>query len=272
MNYFIDFEATQFSEEIISVGCVNENGETFYALVSPVEGKVTPFITNLTGITKEMLDDALSPDKVFETFYDWIFSSDTETPEFFVWGNSDKNFISHTCHKTNSLKARMALGYISASMRDYGRMCKKEFKWATEHGLLKVLQKFEPDAEQNHNSLDDAVMLKKVYDYLHNTPKEILNEMFFTWLKTPKAQNENISEEPVIKVEDLAEGTIYFKNKKRISATFATIDDAVLWIRDTKVKEGTDAYTNFNYDLTKKKILHSCRTNSLYYSIKWFMK
>lgn len=51
MNYFIDFEATQFSGEIISVGCVREDGETFYVLVQPQKGKLTPFITNLTGIT-----------------------------------------------------------------------------------------------------------------------------------------------------------------------------------------------------------------------------
>ena len=26
MNYFIDFEATQFSNDIISIGCIDENG------------------------------------------------------------------------------------------------------------------------------------------------------------------------------------------------------------------------------------------------------
>ena len=29
MDYFIDFEATQFSGEIISIGCVDENGKEF---------------------------------------------------------------------------------------------------------------------------------------------------------------------------------------------------------------------------------------------------
>lgn len=37
MKYFIDFEATQFSREIISIGCIREDGQTFYALVAPKE-------------------------------------------------------------------------------------------------------------------------------------------------------------------------------------------------------------------------------------------
>lgn len=85
MKYFIDFEATQFSEEIISVGCKREDGETFYALVRPVEGKITPFITNLTGITAEMVEEAMSPDTVFEMFYDWAFKDANEMPEGYVW-------------------------------------------------------------------------------------------------------------------------------------------------------------------------------------------
>lgn len=68
MKYFIDFEATQFSMEIISVGCVREDGQTFYALVAPKEGKITPFITNLTGITAEMVKTAMTPDSVFRSF------------------------------------------------------------------------------------------------------------------------------------------------------------------------------------------------------------
>ena len=33
MKYFIDFEATQFSQEIISIVCYREDGEMFYSLV-----------------------------------------------------------------------------------------------------------------------------------------------------------------------------------------------------------------------------------------------
>ena len=35
MKYFLDFEATQFSHRIISIGAVCENGHSFYSLVKP---------------------------------------------------------------------------------------------------------------------------------------------------------------------------------------------------------------------------------------------
>lgn len=71
MKYFIDFEAMQFSNEIISVGCVSENGEKFYSLVQPQKAeKITEFITSLTGITYEELFSAPSADKVFSEFYE----------------------------------------------------------------------------------------------------------------------------------------------------------------------------------------------------------
>lgn len=67
MNYFIDFEATQFSNEIISIGCVNETGEKFSSMVY-TDKKITSFITNLTGITDEMNKAAPSLDDVFTLF------------------------------------------------------------------------------------------------------------------------------------------------------------------------------------------------------------
>ena len=79
MNYYVDFEATQFAGEIISIGCIREDGETFYSLVAPVKSKITPFITNLTGITEEMLETALDPTTVFNSFYDWVWK-DNDLP------------------------------------------------------------------------------------------------------------------------------------------------------------------------------------------------
>lgn len=53
MNFYIDFEATQPGNEIISIGAVSDDGATFSCLVKPVASEITPFITELTGITVE---------------------------------------------------------------------------------------------------------------------------------------------------------------------------------------------------------------------------
>ena len=83
MKYFIDFEATQFSQEIISVGCYREDGEMFYSLVAPhSQKKVTNFITELTGITKEMLANAPTSDEVFCKFSDWVLENDGTADEW----------------------------------------------------------------------------------------------------------------------------------------------------------------------------------------------
>ncbi len=71
MKYFIDFEATQFTQEIISIGCIREDGEKFYSLIKPKNLKtITKFITELTGISKKDLVNEKNSDEVFENFFD----------------------------------------------------------------------------------------------------------------------------------------------------------------------------------------------------------
>ena len=97
MNYYIDFEATQFSNRIISVGCVNEKGEEFYSLVNP-DRQLTKFIVELTGITQEQVDAAPSANEVFEQLFDFC-SKDDEAPTFICYGDSDGLFAKATMEK-----------------------------------------------------------------------------------------------------------------------------------------------------------------------------
>ena len=39
MNFYLDFEATRFSNRIISIGCVAGTGETFETYVNPGDKK-----------------------------------------------------------------------------------------------------------------------------------------------------------------------------------------------------------------------------------------
>ena len=71
MRYFIDFEATQYSDRIISVGCVREDGAAFHSLVNP-NRQLTDFIISLTGITQEMVDAAPSADEVFSDLFNFV--------------------------------------------------------------------------------------------------------------------------------------------------------------------------------------------------------
>ena len=74
MKFYIDFEATQFTEQIISIGCIDEVGNSFYSLVKPqLENfKISNFITELTGISKNDLINQKTADDVFIDFFDYI--------------------------------------------------------------------------------------------------------------------------------------------------------------------------------------------------------
>lgn len=165
MKYFIDFEATQFSNEIISIGCVREDGESFYSLINVKRKKMTKFITDLTGITKEDIANAPSADEVFSKFCDWLLEDKTKI-EFFCYGNNDITFIKTNLNKATAAKAQMALGLLSLEIVDFSTCVMKHFGLIRPVSLKKVLAYYRgvEDIEQNHNSYEDALFLKEVYN------------------------------------------------------------------------------------------------------------
>lgn len=169
MNYFIDFEATQFSNEIISIGCVREDGETFYSLVNVAKNKMTNFITELTGITKEDVANAPSSDEVFTNFYNWIIQDETKA-QFFCYGNSDLSFIRKNLNKATTIKAQMALSVLALHLIDYSKCVERHFGLIKSIGLKKVIAYYRQveEVEQNHNALEDAFFLKEIYDRIND--------------------------------------------------------------------------------------------------------
>ena len=95
MDFYLDFEATRFSNRIISVGCSARNCSTFSSLVKPPKGdKVDKFIEELTGITNEMLEEAPTADEVFSELFDFISdNSNGNKPTYYVYGNCDIDFL-----------------------------------------------------------------------------------------------------------------------------------------------------------------------------------
>lgn len=243
MNYFIDFEATQFSGEVISVGCVREDGETFYALVQPQKGKLTPFITNLTGITTDMMDEALSPNRAFEMLYDWAFVPD-DTPDFYCWGDSDATFLQRTFKRMTSRKARMAAGYICGGLIDYHKKFCKSVK-VKSCALIKAYNALlDKEYEQTHNALDDAMMLFEVY----KAPKDSVD--LGEPAKTTKSQSENSNKMK------------YISNS---SCVFTSLGEAADWY----IKNKIDPNSNPRKERIAGRIKRACDTNRSYGDMKW---
>ena len=257
MKYFIDFEATQYTNEIISIGCVRENGDEFYSLVNPNK-KITPFITELTGITNEMLLDAPSPEQVFNQFFDWCAEYEDDLPVFYCYGNSDINFVKKNFNNSKSFRAKSILGYIYSGLYDYEPIVKKHFGLIQSVSLIKVTNYYNnSEIIQTHNALSDAKMLMFVYEQLQ---QHSANEDKNAFPEYQQKQNNQPA-------DDWNKYTVYRFKRGKVVQTFNSLGDAVDWVYDRLPNNDTKkGVVKANL---AKKIKNASNTDKKYITYKW---
>lgn len=292
MNYYLDFEATRFSNRIISIGCVAETGETFSTLVKPVnKAKVDKFITELTGITNEMLETAPTADAAFLDLYHFIMETCTDgaPPTYYAYGNSDADFIRHTIkYMTNPISCICAQA-IQGNLVDYAETVKKFFGAKSDLALRKIymLIKSQQEFVQNHDALEDAKMLQTVVEQLHNKCKPadkniILNmasqkkpqlngavksapPIFIEWNNYSKWESPTGADENdwVIKMVDqhAKDKPMYFKD----------LDTAALWIIKF-VARNMSPKKEEHIERVKRAIVKSNSDNRCRYNCYWTVK
>lgn len=269
MKYFIDFEAQQFSNYIISIGCVRENGDEFYSLVksaSKKNKKVTKFITDLTGITNEMLANAPTPDEVFANLFDWCTEND-EMPEFLCYGNCDADFVKANFEKATNFKAKAMLGFIYAGLKDYAPTVKAHFGLIKLIGLAKVADYYRGyEIEQNHNSLEDAKLLKYVYEQLQiHTSAE--DSTAFPDYKTEIANRVVVIGSDVKYVDYKI---TCFTNKKRTDKVKDF--EGVMEVLDYFVEKFPKGMTGVKMENIAKRIKAAHNANNRYMNFYWTME
>lgn len=172
MNYFIDFEASNYIFEIISIGCIAEDGRVFSSLVRPNSvDKITKYITKLTGITREAAKSADPLEVVAKDFYNWI--KDDPNPVFYCYGDSDKMFLdrAYDRHKRDKV-CRYCIKLMLSTLHDFSKDVQKHYGLDAPVRLLSVYRHFfSNEAEQKHDALEDARMLKSVFYQLKSAPK-----------------------------------------------------------------------------------------------------
>ena len=259
MKYFIDFEATQFSQEIIEVGCVREDGETFHSLIRPKNlKKITKFIEELTGITKKKLESERLSDEVFSNFFDWLFA-DTTPVEFYCYGSADLMFVKNNLTKyTRSVKPQAALSLIAANLIDFSEIVKSHFRLSRNPSLKKVMMYYFPnDTHECHSALSDAEMLRDIYVAL-------MREGTVTGIPFP----EYIDIPTFKKPEDFDRFVIVRGRSRQQDVVYDTIDAA----RDFLVRQANKEGNGIVPENAMKRLISAINNKRRYFGYDWSVR
>jgi DNA polymerase III epsilon subunit-like protein len=254
MNFYIDFEATQPEQEIISIGVYSDSEESFYALVKPQFSKISKYITDMTGITNEMVEDRYDLDTAFNDLYIWCANQESNLNEwhFYSYGDGDVDFIKHSMCNIKTQRPLIIASIMIATMKDYSKEVKKYFCGSTSlikaYNYLKDLEN-----QQKHNALEDAKMLADVF--------------MKTFNKEPLATNPFI--EQAINSYKFPSGKFFCKGigKNSKEREFGCIQEAIEWIINTNIRtEDRDAVRR---DKMAVKIMKAIKKKERYMNYNW---
>ena len=249
MNFYLDFEATQYTSRIISIGCVDDLGNTFKTLVAlKKKDDVGKYVSQLTGITKEMLATAPSADEAFNMFYNWVLKhSDGGVPKYFCYGDADAVFIKNTIKIMSDFQAITFATSICTLMEDYSLFV-SEYLQSQQIALKKVVALVQHSDEviQSHDALEDAEMLRLVVNKLQtNVPAVSSQQPILPVVSEPKVKRAPIiPNAPVSIFGDPVNYKVKCWSKENIYY-FKSLRSAALWVMERYAK---------NAPLTEKTI------------------
>ena len=157
----IDLETTGLDpnfDEIIDIGAIRyRNGnacEKFESLVKP-ENEIDDFITQLTGITNDMVADAPNIKSILPKFLQFLADD-------IIVGhnvNFDINFLYDAC--SNLLNYDFSNNFV-----DTMRLSRKLFPDLPNHKLSTLIQFFNIQGKNEHRALSDAMCASGCYEYM----------------------------------------------------------------------------------------------------------
>ena len=175
MKFYLDFEASPISNHIISISCISETNKCFheYINIDNLHEKEYQLIKEITNIDKEQLDCGLTPNDAFKLLKEWVAeNNDSQMPVYICYGNNDKNFIQNTLHHINDFEAFTFATSICTLLIDFSKNTKTFFHSTNPIGLNRIYNFIAAEENiQQHDALDDAIMLKYVAENLDRVCK-----------------------------------------------------------------------------------------------------
>ena len=259
MNFYIDFEATQPENEIIAIGAVAENGTTFHTLVKPQLSSISPYISQMTHISAEDLEWAPDINKALIEFDAWMMNQESNIMNCrFISYGDDNKFIKSTLPAISNEHAFTVAAILMAKIEDCSAETKRFF-----HGTIKLVHAFNyvqaTETEQKHNSLEDAMMLQKVYEHMQThdpLPCHPLNKNF-------KAAMANVAVK-------MPSGTFWCATGKKKNAkivSFENCDEAIDWLITNIMKPKEPEF--IHRDKIMAHIMKAIRKDEKYCNFYW---
>lgn len=168
----LDIETTGFNpgwDEIIEICAIkvrnNQIIDKFISLIKP-ENEIPSFISNLTGITNDLVKNAPSLDVILPLFIKFV-------QEDIILGHNvsfDLNFISE--ETTNRLNQPFLNNYI-----DTLPLSRRTFSDIKHHSLI-ALATYLPISKPTHRAESDCIATKDLYDLILKTAEEKNIDLF----------------------------------------------------------------------------------------------
>lgn len=184
---FLDFEGTQFSQEIIAIGAVkvtldnkNHIKKVFPGFKKYVKafGEVGKIVTNLTGITDQILDKE-GVNFLYAMKYLQTYCGTAKNMKFITYGNFDMRML-YQSSEVNKMKDNPFIKKIYANYIDFTSIFNQyvKSKKNTQLSLIDALNVFEITPEgEHHDPLFDAKNLMLLYEAFI-TKKSVVSEEY----------------------------------------------------------------------------------------------
>lgn len=258
MDIYFDFEATQYSERIIAIGATCEYGD-FECLISSFSKKITPFITELTGITQEMVVGAPTAEEAFIDLRDWIneIALENEVINYHCYGNCDKNFLRNTARKVNNSEIADYINMLANIIIDDSPYVNYQLG-VNSIGVHKALKSFKPEIpEQDHDALNDAILLYELMKFIDT------NVVIPVMISKNKKKNKKVSIIDNPKMYKIVVKHIFDKGAR--PRTFNNYELAAMWIYQ-KIKHKSP---DVKYENVKKNVIKAIDEEIPYACWKW---
>ena len=249
MKYFIDFEANAPTNEIIEIGCIDQNNRSFKTYIKS-STPLDSFVKKLTHIKESDLENAPEVDEAFKLFYNWLKEDQKfswNKSEFYCYGNSDKDFLKASAEQSKEESTYFIIAALILNLNDFTKRTNCYFRDAIS--LSAALNYFKSEGEeweQRHDALDDAIALKELYNII--------------------PAKKNLIESPFKKSEDINTFIIRKIKKGQEYVDYETLEDAVKAAVAMAQETSTEIVTPENI---KKRIISAINTKKSYFGYKW---